>query len=79
MAVDRQPARAVDVEIRRAPAAQVVAVAVENLDPIGQVGEIKAVVRIERGRSRLVQPPGLAAVHAPDQIRRRARGEVAAG
>ena len=43
-AVDRQAARAVDVELGRAPAVKILAVAVEDLDPIGQIGQIKVVV-----------------------------------
>ena len=70
VAVDGQPARAVDVEIGRPPAAEVIAVAVEDLDPVGQVGEVEVVLRVERGRPRLVQPPGLDPVHPPDQLGR---------
>ena len=76
-AVDGQAARAVDVELGRAPAAEILAVAVEDLDPVGQVREIEVVVGIERSGPRLVQPPGLDSVNAPDQVRRGAGGEVA--
>jgi len=45
--VDGQAARPVDVEVGSAPAAEVPAVAVEDLDPVGQVGDIKVVVAVE--------------------------------
>ncbi len=77
IAVDGQAARPVHVELGRPPAAQILAVAVEHLDPVGQVGEEEVVLRIERGGSRLVQMPGLDPVHSPDQVRRRASRQIA--
>ena len=69
VAVDGQSARAVDVEVGRPPAAEILAVAVEDLDPVGQVGEEQVVLGVERGGPRLVQMPGLDPVHSPDQVR----------
>ena len=69
VAIDRQPARTVHVELGRPPAAQIIAVAVEDLDAVGQVGQVEMVLRVERGGPRLVQMPGLDPVHPPDQIR----------
>ena len=69
VAVDRQAARPVDVEVGRPPAAEVLAVAVEDLDPVGQVGEVEVVLGVERGDPRLVQPARLRPVDPPDQVR----------
>ena len=75
--VDGQPAGAVHVKLGGPPAAQILAVAVEHLDAVGQIGEEQVVLRIERGGPRLVQMPGLDPVHSPDQVRLRARPQIA--
>ncbi len=79
MPVDREPAGPIDVEIGRAPASQALAIAVEDLDPVGQVGDIKFVLSVKRGDPRLVQPPRLRPVNAPDQLGHARRLDVAAG
>ena len=76
MAIDGQAAGSIDVEGRRPPAAEVIAIAIEDLDPVCQVGNVKLVMVIKRGDSRLVQPSGMGAVDAPDQVGQRSLLEI---
>src|SRR5208337_4666375 len=57
---------------------QVLAIAIENLDPVRQIGNVKLVLVIEGGHARLVQPARTGAVHTPDQVGHRPLLEVAA-
>src|SRR5208337_4739828 len=57
---------------------QVLAIAIENLDPVRQVSNVKLVLVIEGGHARLVQPARMRAVHSPDQVGHRSLLEVTA-
>ena len=79
--VGRQAVRAVDVQRGGAPGPEELAVAGEDLDAVGQVGDVELILGVEGGHARHVQPAVARAVRAPDQLRlgRRPRGRAAPG
>ena len=63
-----QATRPIDVQVGGRPVSEELAVAVENLDAVGQVGNIEVILAVERGHARLVQPTRLRTMHAPDEV-----------
>ena len=66
--IHRQTARPVDVEVGRPPTAKILAVAVEDLDSIGEVGDKEMVGGVKRGDPWLVHPTRLGTVNSPDEF-----------
>jgi len=69
-AVDGEATGAIDVQCGHVPVAQVFTVAIEDLDAVGEIGDIEIIVGVESGHAGLGKPAWPAATDAPDEVGR---------
>ena len=75
--INRQATWAIDIEGGHGPVVDIFAVAVEDLDPVGQVCNIKLVIGIKRSHPGLGKPAWPGSTNTPDELRG-ISGEIAA-